>query len=87
MSKQVAILGRCGPTEDAKATEEVVRFVSEAQLDELVLLEGDPMDIRLAHGLNSLTNEWHLVLGVLTIDRTRVKPEVFPISRGRLVTD
>jgi hypothetical protein len=48
---------------------------------------GHPMDIRLAHGLNSLTRGWHLGFGVLTIDRTRVKPEVFPISGGRLVTD
>ena len=39
MTKQIVILGKCGPKTDAKALEAAVRFVAETQPDELVIFE------------------------------------------------
>jgi hypothetical protein len=39
MTKQIVILGRCGPEADAEALKAVVRMVAETQPDEVVLFE------------------------------------------------
>jgi hypothetical protein len=39
MTKQIVILGKCGPTEDTKALGALMRSISETEPDELVLFE------------------------------------------------
>lgn len=48
---------------------------------------GNLMDMKAANYLAGGTGNWQQGFGLLTVDRTHVKPEIIPITRGRFVVD
>lgn len=48
---------------------------------------GHLMNMRDAAYLQQATGNWQMAFGMLTVDKTYVKPEVVPISRGRFTVD
>jgi predicted phosphodiesterase len=48
---------------------------------------GHLMNMRDAAYLQNATGNWQMAFGMLTVDKTHVKPEIVPISRGRFTVD